>query len=70
VENNFSTLNKGHYIREVVSKLGRTVQDCKGNWRKFIHDGIASRYTLANSFELLIFEEILSEYLARCFELL
>jgi hypothetical protein len=42
------------------------VQDHKGNCRKFIHDGIALRYTLAKSFEWSVFEEILSECLASC----
>jgi adenylosuccinate lyase len=66
MKNDFAAQDKGHQVWEVVSKLGRIVQDCKGNCRKFIHDGFTSRYTLAMSFEWSIFEEILSKCLARC----
>jgi hypothetical protein len=46
--------------------LGRTVQDHKCNCRKFIHDGVTSRYVPAKSFEWSVFEEILSKCVARC----
>jgi hypothetical protein len=66
MKNIFATSNKGHQVREVVSKLGRTIQDRKGNCRKFIHDGVTSRYAFVKSFEWSVFEEILSKCLVRC----
>jgi hypothetical protein len=47
----FAARDKGHQVWEVVSKLGKTIQNCKGNCRKFIHNGVSSRYMLAESFE-------------------
>jgi hypothetical protein len=66
MKNDFTAWNKGHQVREVVSKLGRTIQDRKGNCRKFIYGGVTSRYALAESFKWSIFEEILSKCLTRC----
>jgi hypothetical protein len=67
--NDFVASNKGHQVREVISKLGKTIQDGKGNLRKFIYDGVTSRYALAESFEWLIFVEILSKVFDNMLEL-
>jgi hypothetical protein len=50
--------------------LERTVQDHKCNCRKFIHDGVTSRYVPAKSFEWSVFEEILSKVCGKMLELL
>jgi hypothetical protein len=54
----------------VVSKLGRTIKDHKDNCRKFIYGGVTSRYTLAESFEWSIFEEIFIQVFDKMLELL
>jgi hypothetical protein len=54
----------------VVSKLGRTIQDRKGNCRKFIYGGVTSRYALAESFEWLIFKKNIIQVFDKMLELL
>ena len=60
--------DKEQQIWQVVAKLERTVQDCQSYLREFIYGGDAARRTSTKSFEWKIFEEILSQHVARCFK--
>ena len=65
MEDNFTSWDKEQEVWQVVSGLGRSIQDCQSYLREFLYGGDAARRTSTQGAEWKILEEILPKCLAR-----